>query len=220
MSKRCRTANLAPGFVLHGSIPRWMQSTNHNLSFMTNVQTVRTSVSLPNPNPRLVGSLELLGEGRTQTSCRIHAAQRNGGLQQLRVPAEDADPATLWGGGLLHTGFSPAADCSIQVNPRTVFLCVPGPEQAAVPARRHPNSRRLPGEAAAQQPPLRPAAQPALPPSLAGQSARERRGVRPFLLLLCSTPSVPVAMATGPVRAKDGFIWRHRHSPPTWSPSD
>lgn len=123
MSKRCRTANLAPGFVLHGSIPRWIQSTNHNLSFMTNVQTVRTSVSLPNPNPRLVGSLELLGEGRTQTSCRIHAVQRNGGLQQLRVPAEDGDPATLWGGASYIQVFLQQQTAASKLTPG-LFFCV------------------------------------------------------------------------------------------------
>lgn len=32
------------------------------------------------------------------------------------------------------------------------------------------------------------------------------------------TPSVLVSMATNPVRATDGFIWRHKRSPPTLSP--
>lgn len=50
-----------------------------------------------------------------------------------------------------------------------VYLCVLGPQQTPVTACWHPNSWRLPGEAAAQQPALRPATQPPLPPSIAGQ---------------------------------------------------
>lgn len=76
---------------------------------------------------------------------------------------------------------------------KPVSLSLPGPEQALVPAGRYPNSRRLPGKAAVWKPALRPAAQPALPPSLAGQCTA--------IALLCQRhmPSVLVTVATLPV---------------------
>lgn len=57
-----------------------------------------------------------------------------------------------------------------------VSLSPPGHQQALVPAGRYPDSRRLPGEAAVREPALRPAAQPALPPSVAGQWSLVARG--------------------------------------------
>lgn len=49
------------------------------------------------------------------------------------------------------------------------FTCITGPEQASVPAGRHPDTRRLPGEAAAEQPPLRPASEPPFASSITGE---------------------------------------------------
>lgn len=51
-----------------------------------------------------------------------------------------------------------------------------GPKQTPVPAGRHPDTWRLPGEAAAEQPALRPAAEPALPQSITGETEGEKAG--------------------------------------------
>lgn len=50
-----------------------------------------------------------------------------------------------------------------------VFMCWTGPEQTSVPAGRHPDTRRLPGETATEQPALRPAFEPTLPQSITGE---------------------------------------------------
>ncbi len=54
-----------------------------------------------------------------------------------------------------------------------LFVCA-GPEQTSVPAGWHPDTWRLPGEAAAEQPALRPAAEPTLPQSITGETETER----------------------------------------------
>lgn len=57
-----------------------------------------------------------------------------------------------------------------------VWMCT-GPEQTSVPARWHTDTWRLPGETAAEQSPLRPAAEPTLPQSITGkrEGGRERK---------------------------------------------